>query len=287
MKEQARGPASILLFWDYDTQWGADRSRNPDRSPDWGGLEFPNTELVLEAHALYDVPACFAVVGAAALDGERPYHDPAQIRRIHAAGHEIASHSLHHDWLPGLGSDRLRETLRASKDALEQCIGEAVTTFVPPYNQPFDHASRWSFSLSERRAVRHDRIDVKRLCSALHEAGYLFSRLSYRTMATRLLEAVKGRDLYRPEMIATIEGVRSLRINTPCGFADEGRRVIESQLAAGGYWVLYGHPHSVSDETNAQSLSNLRETLRTIDVWRREGRIRVVRPRDITSALLV
>lgn len=278
-----RSPASVLIFWDYDTQWGADRSRNPYRVPDWGALEFPNTELILEAHARYDVPACFAVVGAAALPGERPYHDPAQIRRIHEAGHEIGSHSLHHDWLPGLGTNGLRETLRRSKDALEQCIGSEVTTFVPPFNQPFDHASGWSFSLSERRAVRHDRIDVRRLCAALREEGYLFSRLSYRPIVTRAIEAVLRRELYRPGKLESIEGVLSLRINTPCGFSEEGRLAMEQQLDEGGYWVLYGHPHSASDDESPQSLRMLEATLETLDRWRREGKIRFVRPRELCS----
>ena len=79
-----------------------------------------------------EVPACFAVVGSAALPGKRPYHAPEQIRRIHDAGHEVASHSHRHEWLPALSRQALRETLSASKDALEQCIGAPIATFVPP-----------------------------------------------------------------------------------------------------------------------------------------------------------
>lgn len=276
-------PARVLFFWDYDTQWGADRSRNPHRIPDWGGLEFANTELVLEAHARYCIPACFAVVGAAALPGERPYHDPGQIRRIHAAGHEVGSHSFLHEWLPGLGGEKLRETLRCSKDALEQCIGADVTTFVPPYNQPFDHARGWSFSLSERRAVRHDRIDVVRLCAALREAGYDFCRLGDRALPLRLADYVAGGELHRPGQLDTIEGIRCLRINTPCGFSSKARQVIERHLGRGGFWVLYGHPHSVSDAESSQSLGMLEATLEAVEGWRREGRVECVLPRDLAA----
>src|SRR5262249_26670813 len=92
--------ASLVVFWDYDTAWGADRSREPGGPKSWGPLEFEHTERLLELHAEHGVPACFAVVGAAALPGERPYHDPGQIRRIAAAGHEIGSHSFRHEWLP-------------------------------------------------------------------------------------------------------------------------------------------------------------------------------------------
>src|SRR4051812_42902564 len=146
-------PATLLFFWDYDTQWGADRSRGPGGPKNWGHLEFPNTDRLLELHAQYEIPACFAVVGAAALPGERPYHDPGQIRRVHEAGHEVGSHSFHHDWLPGLNRRALLQTLSASKDALEQCVGARVVSFVPPYNQPFDYPGGWSFSISERRGA--------------------------------------------------------------------------------------------------------------------------------------
>jgi len=276
-------PANVLFFWDYDTQWGADRSRNPHRVPDWGPLEFPNTELVLEAHAEHGIPACFAVVGAAALPGERPYHDPAQIRRIHEAGHEVGSHAFRHEWLPALGGAGLRETLVASKDALEQCIGAEVTTFVPPYNQPFDHARGWSFSLSERRAVRHDRIDVVRLCATLRETGYEFCRLGDRAIALRLADQIARRELHRPGRLDTIEGIRCLRINAPCGFAEEARAVMERQLDRGGYWVLYGHPHSVSDPANTQSLANLEATLALVARWQREGKVRCTLPRELAA----
>jgi peptidoglycan/xylan/chitin deacetylase (PgdA/CDA1 family) len=242
---KSREPATLLFFWDYDTQWGADRSRNPAGDRSWGALEFENTERLLELHAEYDVPACFAVVGAAALSGERPYHDPAQIRQIHNAGHEIASHSHRHEWLPGIGSAALRETLRHSKDALEQCIGAPVVTFVPPYNQPFDHAAAGSFSLSERRSVGRDRIDVARLCEALREAGYRNCRVSYRPAYQRCLEWIAGRRLDRPVRTVLIAGVTCVRLNTPGGFAAETAALVERCVRSGGIIVVYGHPHSL------------------------------------------
>ena len=151
MNNQKTVKAKLLFFWDYDTQWGADRSRRPGGPKDWGYLEFENTERLLDLHAQYEIPACFAVVGAAALPGQRPYHDPAQIRRIYAAGHEVASHSFKHEWLPGLTHLELSETLRASKDALEQCISAPVNTFVPPFNQPFAYPQKLAPAFSERR----------------------------------------------------------------------------------------------------------------------------------------
>ncbi|HEY9428995.1 MAG TPA: polysaccharide deacetylase family protein [Gemmatimonadaceae bacterium] len=283
------GCAKVIFFWDYDTQWGADRSRNPNRKPDWGALEFPNTDLILDAHAEYAVPACFAVVGAAALPGERPYHDPAQIRRIHEAGHEVGSHAFRHEWLPALGGDELRETLTRSKSALEQCIGAEVTTFVPPFNQPFDYARAMSFSISERRAVRRDRIDVGRLCDTLRDVGYAFCRLAYRPLALRMMEALSRREIHRPGELERIGGVWCLRVNTPCGFGEETRALIERHLdrGEGGYWVMYGHPHSAGDRSSSQSLDRLRTTLEAVSRWRSEGRVECVLPRELSCPELV
>lgn len=273
----------VVIFWDYDTQWGNDRSRNPAGKGNWGALEFPNTELLLELHARYDIPACFAVVGAAALPGARPYHDPDQIRRMHEAGNEVASHSFRHEWLPGLDSAALDETLRHSKDALEQCIGAEVVTFVPPYNQPFDYLQKLSVSLSERRAVRRERTDVGRLCASLSDAGYRFSRLAYRSLYERVAEATSGRLPRRPGTLEDISGVTCLRLNLPVGFTSEVQRILEGHLGRGGLWTLHAHPHSVSDPTNPQSIDLFEPMLARIHEWRKQGRVRTVLPRDLVG----
>ena len=276
------GPATLLFFWDYDTQWGADRSRNPASSRSWGALDFQNSERLLELHAEHEVPACFAVVGAAALPGERPYHDPAQIRRIHEAGHEIASHSHRHEWLPGLGMKGLKETLRCSKDALEQCIGAPVATFVPPYNQPFDHALAGSFSLSERRAAGPDRIDVTRLCAALHETGYRTCRVSYRSAYERLLERVTGRRLDRPQHATSLCGVTCVRLNTPAGFGTEAATLIERCVRSGGIAVVYGHPHSLHSG-GSQDERLLVQLLKRIRSLREQQLLQVRLPRHLSA----
>jgi peptidoglycan/xylan/chitin deacetylase (PgdA/CDA1 family) len=275
--------AKLLFFWDYDTQWGADRSRSAGGPKDWGRLEFENTERLLDLHARYDVKACFAVVGAAALPGERPYHDPAQIRRIHAAGHEIASHSFYHEWLPGLHRRALKETLKNSKDALEQCISAPVTSFVPPFNQPFDYPAGLSFSLSERRAVRKERTDLQRLCETLGECGYRFCRVCYRPVVQRLIERLKRKQITRPIHPEIISGVTCLRLNTHAGFDGATKRAVCNSAARGGWVVVYGHPHALSTE-HAQGESFFAPFLDLITGLRRAGMLTVYLPRDIAGA---
>jgi peptidoglycan/xylan/chitin deacetylase (PgdA/CDA1 family) len=274
--------ASLVLFWDYDAQWGADRSRIPGEPKTWGPLEFENTERLLELHAEHDIPACFAVVGSVALPGERPYHDPAQVRRIHEAGHEVGSHSHRHEWLPGLNGKALRETLRSSKDALEQCIGRPVTSFVPPWNQPFDYPRRLSISLSERRQVRSGRTDLRRLCSTLAETGYRFCRVAYRPLHERLADRL-GRREDPPRRPETIAGVVCLRLNG-FGFAEDTSRVVERCIASGGVAVVYAHPHSIR-LGGPQDESHLVPFLRSVCEHRQAGRLRLCLPRDIDTEM--
>ena len=276
--------STLVMFWDYDTQWGADRSRLSNGKATWGHLEFENTERVLEAHARYDVPACFAVVGAAALDGERPYHDPEQIRRIHGAGHEVASHSFHHEWLPAVGIRGLETTVRESRDALEQCIGARVITFVPPFNQPFDYWRAASISLSERRSVPQDRIDIPRLCTTLREAGYQVCRTAFRSALLRVRDRITAESHRAPGMPRSISGILCLQLNTTCGFRDDVLDAMRANLGKPGLWVVYGHPHSISDPDSTQSQSNLEHFLATVSEWKRAGRLHCALPRDLVGA---
>lgn len=273
--------AKILFFWDYDTQWGADRSRSFGGPKDWGYLEFENTECLLDLHAQYEIPACFAVVGAAALPGSRPYHDPKQIRRIFAAGHEIASHSFHHEWVPGLGRQHLEETLRLSKDALEQCISAPVVSFVPPFNQPFDYPQKGSFSLSERRNGGKDRIDLVQLCEALQETGYHFCRVSYRSLYQRVIDWLAGHRLDGPVIPEWIAGVKCVRLNTSGGFSRNLIDGLDRQLHHGGIWVLFGHPHSINDSMSVQSINNLESMFQMVHSWRSQNLVEILLPIDL------
>jgi len=274
-----RTAAELLFFWDYDTQWGGDRSRLPGGPKNWGALEFANTERLLELHDQYGVPACFAVVGSAALPGERPYHDPAQIRRVHAAGHEIGSHSHRHEWLPGLDGRALRETLRSSKDALEQCIGAPVTTFVPPWNQPFDYPAGFSFSLSERREGGAHRTGLVRLCETLAETGYRFSRVAYRPMHQRIAEMIMRRRLEQMGRVEEICGISCARLNTPGGFARHTVDVLRRSVRRGGLTVVYGHPHSLT-LGNSQDERHLAPFLQLVSAMVKSGTLRVCLPRE-------
>lgn len=267
-----------MIFWDYDTQWGGDKSLTGRKH--WGMAEFQNTDRILDLLSARDIRSTFACVGAAALPGDRPYHDPVQIRRIHAAGHEVGSHSFSHDWLPALDPVTLRETLLRSRRALEDCIGAEVVTFVPPWNQPYDYARVGSISLSERRHLRgRPRTDVAGLVAALKDTGYKFTRLAYRGAVRRLREYVTGREYPRRAKVADFNGVRYVLLNTPAGFDDPARDMVQKVAERGGIAVVWAHPHSLTAH-NAQNECHLVPLLDLIVELRRSGRLDVVLPRQ-------
>jgi peptidoglycan/xylan/chitin deacetylase (PgdA/CDA1 family) len=245
-------------------------------------MDFENTERLLELHARYGVPACFAVVGSAALSGARPYHDPQQIRRIHAAGHEIASHALVHEWLPALGPEELRQSLERSRQILEDCIGAGVVSFVPPFNQPFDYPARLSISLAERREAGRIRTGLGDLCAGLRSTGYRFCRVVYRSLIHRAAEKFLHRRVDAPVEAEAINGITCLRLNTPVGFTPQTLAVVERSTETGGYAVVYAHPHSISME-GPQNAGWLEPFLKRVAALRDAHRLSILLPREVAE----
>jgi peptidoglycan/xylan/chitin deacetylase (PgdA/CDA1 family) len=273
-------PGQLILFWDFDAQWGAERSRAPGGEKSWGGLDFINTEQLLEIHARFRIPACFAIVGAAALPGERPRHDPALVRRIVEHGHEVASHSMRHEWLPGLGYEKLIRTLQDSKDALQQATGCPVVSFVPPYNQPFEYLPKGSLSISERKLAGRDRIDLGRLCRALNETGYRFCRVAYSPWYERIRMILVRRRGPRPSMPETIAGITCLRTSAAAGFREEALTLLDRCAQTGGIAVISGHPHSLHTgmaQDERLLVPFLEQARRLID----DGRLTVLLPQQL------
>lgn len=118
----------------------------------WGHLESrvaANTDAVLDLFARADVKATFFTLGWVA---ERA---AAQMRRIVAEGHEIASHGWDHARVHTMDAERFRADLRRSRHAIEQAAGVPVTGYRAP-----------SFSIDARTPWAHQ---------VLAEEGYAYS----------------------------------------------------------------------------------------------------------------
>ncbi|WP_019833381.1 XrtA system polysaccharide deacetylase [Sphingomonas sp. PR090111-T3T-6A] len=119
---------------------------------DWSRLESRvarNTDAVLDLFARAGVKATFFTLGWVA---ERA---PAQMRRIVAEGHEIASHGWDHDRVFTLTPEEFRDDLRRARAAIEDASGMPVFGYRAP-----------SFSIDTRTPWAHP---------ILAEEGYSYS----------------------------------------------------------------------------------------------------------------
>lgn len=97
-----------------------------DRQREYGDRMDVATRRLLDQLAAAGVKATFFVVGEIATT------HPALVRAIHAAGHEIGSHSWDHRRVHRFDPKSFRDDLMRSKDALEQATGERVVGFRAP-----------------------------------------------------------------------------------------------------------------------------------------------------------
>ncbi len=131
-------PAVGAATFDVEAWFHAHNLRVP-RS-EWSTLpaRLDNTiDRILALLDAYDTHATFFVLGSVA---ERL---PRLIRRIHAAGHEIASHGYRHQSITEQTPARFRRDVHSSKAVLEALTGEAVTGYRAP-NYSIEPDTAWA-----------------------------------------------------------------------------------------------------------------------------------------------
>lgn len=187
------------------------------RKADWDGLDRRverNTDVVLALFAQGGVKATFFTLGWVA---ER---HSALIRRIVAAGHELASHGWDHDRVFTLNPAQFRADLARARDALEQAGGVAVTGYRAP-----------SFSIDARTPWAYD---------VLAEAGYAYSSSVAPLVHDHYGWPEAPRFAFRPLADAAL-------IEVPVTVAAFGRRRIAT---GGGFFRLF--PAALTDHAVRQ-----------------------------------
>lgn len=113
-----------ILSFDIE-EWYFEREYYGARRKSYAALD-SRLDALLDLLDQRGVSATFFCLGAVAK------HFPEVVRRIHARGHEIGSHSFSHTWLWLLPPKELKEDIETSIDILQQTIGERVTSFRAP-----------------------------------------------------------------------------------------------------------------------------------------------------------
>jgi polysaccharide deacetylase family protein (PEP-CTERM system associated) len=107
------------------------------------------THRILSLLDRFQVRATFFVLGWVA---ER---NPELVRRIHAAGHEIASHSYWHRLVYDLTPEEFRDDFRRSRQVLEEIIGESIGGYRAP-SFSIIKKSLWALDILAQEGIRFD-----------------------------------------------------------------------------------------------------------------------------------
>ncbi|HEY1379585.1 MAG TPA: XrtA system polysaccharide deacetylase [Gemmataceae bacterium] len=216
----------IVLSFDVEEHHRIEAAAGLDVHPDLKGHYRERvgdcTRWLLDALARVEVRSTFFVVGQLA------EHDPALVRAIAAAGHEVASHGWDHRRVLAMTPDQFREDLRRSKDALEAVTGRAVLGYRAP-----------TFSVVRRTAWA---VDV------LAELGMAYDSSVYPVRHDRygVPDAPRGPFLARGEEAAILElppaTLRVAGVNVPMG--------------GGGYFRLF--PLWVTERALRQTAADCR-----------------------------
>jgi polysaccharide deacetylase family protein (PEP-CTERM system associated) len=108
-----------------------------------------NTDRLLEAFAQAGVRATFFVLGWVA------DRHPDLVRRILAAGHELASHGFHHQLVYDLTPEEFGSDIRRSKDVLEQIAGRPVVGYRAP-SYSITRKSLWALDVLVAEGFKYD-----------------------------------------------------------------------------------------------------------------------------------
>jgi peptidoglycan/xylan/chitin deacetylase (PgdA/CDA1 family) len=274
----------VAISFDYDSPAGyrqAFAAKKPHASADMEG-----TDALLRVLAKHGVRTTFAVVGNAALEGPAPEHAPDQIRAIHHAGHEVASHSMQHRFIPPMRQDELLEDLYLSKRAIEQCIGTPIRGFIPPFNRPVHFPEEGSYSYSElvgSHGRGRGRQSISSMLTALERSGFGWCRVSFQSPLRTLMAKIGGtptRGLRQPFLHNAVVVIPLAHT----GFSSAAETLVRQHLDTELLVTLYGHPFQALDSArgeNSEHADQLDRLLGALERERTHGKVTFVTMADV------
>ena len=141
--------SKALLSVDVEDWFQVENLRSAISRDSWDRRELrveKNVDLILRILDGQKTKATFFVLGCVA---EKV---PGLIRRIHAGGHEIASHGYGHDLIYTLSPAAFREDIQRSKKILEDIVGERVIG----YRAPSFSITDWAIEILIECGFRYD-----------------------------------------------------------------------------------------------------------------------------------
>lgn len=251
----------ILLIWDFDGPIGQINSSYPyNYHHENLEEEINNVKWVLQILKEKKIKTCFAITGFSAEKGVYPFNFPEFINEIASQGHEIASHSWRHEWVPIFKRDQISKSLKRSKMVLERAINSenTVVGFVPPHNRPMTWLRRGAFSIGDRGVFPFFKLgDNEKLINLLKETDYRWIRVSYNSFFSKI-------GLVKKNLTGRIikhKGVLVLE-NHYTGF---DKKVLNHILSTNyNTYTVSAHPYMLSLEGKDESKENFLNFLDTL-----------------------
>lgn len=229
----------ILLTWDLDGFIGVVNSTMPyDFNFDYITRELEWVNRALDLLQQHQIKTTFAITGFSAEKGLYPYSFPELIKKIADHGHEVASHSWRHEWVPVFRKKQIDKSLARSKKILEGAIGQnySLSGFVPPHNKPATWIRRGAYSLEDFGLFPFFKMgDVDSLLNLLKKNGYKWARIAHNPFINRL----KKKEFTRKQRVYNYKGMVILE-NHYTGFDERIIRYIEETEQP--YFTISAHP---------------------------------------------
>ncbi len=270
----------LTISFDYDSPEGY---RNSFGMQGWrADADQVGTDELLRVLREHGAKATFGVVGRVALEGQPPEHCPQQVCQIHAEGHEVASHSMFHRFLPPMKREELLEDVSTSRKVLEYRIDAEVRGFIPPFNRPMHFPQRRAFSMSEVLGLHgrgRARQSLGSMLRVLAEAGYGWSRVSFEDKLETLLKRAGVRRETAPAQPFLFGGVVAIPLHST-GFGEASAALVRKYLRTDLTIAVYGHPNQALEQ-NDQSAEKLDRFLGAFEKDRAAGLIEIRRMDEI------
>lgn len=131
---------------------------------------------------------------------------PDLVRRIHRAGHEVATHGYSHEKVYNLTPERFRTELRRSIDAIEHVTGEPVIGHRAPYFT-ITEDSLWALDILVDEGIKYD--------SSIHPVINYRYGIPDADRTAAYVETPEGQSIL--EVPVSTCPLPSINANLPCG----------------------------------------------------------------------
>ena len=181
---------------------------------------------LLDALAELEIKATFFCVGQMAKEHSHI------IKKIKESGHEIGCHSHNHIWLNKLTRSEVEEDTRVAIDALQQCIGEKITSYRAPAFS-IGESNKWVFELLAKNGITKD--------SSIFPAARDFGGFpNFRFQNPTIIESSAGQIKEFPIVMTSLMG-RQLAFSGGGYFRFFPKSFILNQALHRSYNIFYFH----------------------------------------------